>query len=439
MIRDRDRCEVAVIGAGPAGISCAYVLARAGVDVFILERGDYPGAKNVFGGIFYSTEMNKLLPDFYNEAPIERYVSKKRYSMLVDKSEISFHFEPEEFKKPPHNYSFIVKRAVFDRWFAGIAEKEGAGIINNVTVKDLLWDKNRVVGVLSGAGGENALLADVVVCAEGANSLLSQKAELRNRLSMRARSVAVKEVIKLPKKIIEERFNISGLEGAAYEYYGGSVSGMLGTGFVYTNRDSISVGVGVLISELYRRKDSVSPHELLERFKNHPCIYPLVKDGELLEYAAHMIPSDGYKNMPRLYIDGFLLVGDAAGLLNNSFFHEGVNMAMASGVMAAETILKNRKKKRYNAADLSYYKKLLENSFVLDDMKNCRDFLDIMHVNKELINDYPHALKSALVKYFEVSDTPKRVIKKETFKKFIREVNMTKVARSFVSMIRGGI
>jgi len=439
MIVDRDRCEVAIVGAGPAGISCGFVLAKAGVNVVILERGEYPGAKNVFGGIFYSTQMNRLLPDFYKEAPIERYVSKKRYSMLVDNSEISFHFEPEEFKKPPHNYSFIVKRSVFDRWFSSKAEKEGASILNNVTVKDFLWDKDRVVGVLAGTNCENALLADVVVCAEGANSLLTEKAGLRNRLSMRARSVAVKEVIKIPEEAIEERFNITGPEGAAYEYYGGSVSGMLGTGFIYTNRDSISVGVGVLISELYRQKESISPNGLLERFKNHPCIYPFIKGGEVLEYSAHMIPSDGYKNIPSLFIDGLLVAGDAAGLLNNSFFHEGVNMAMASGVMAAETILKNRKKKRYDAASLSYYRKLLEDSFVLDDMKNCRDFLDIMHVNKELINDYPHALKNALVKYFEVSDTPKRVIKKDTFKRFMSEVSITKITKAFMSMIRGGI
>ena len=441
MIADRDRCEVAIIGAGPAGISCAYVLAKAGMDAIVLERGRYPGAKNMFGGIFYSNQMNKLFPNFHKEAPVERYVSKKRYSMLVDNSEIAFNFEPEEFKKPPYNSSFIVKRSVFDGWFARKAEAEGACIINNVNIKDFLWDKDKIAGVISGAGSDNALLADVVICAEGANSLLTQKAGLRNKLSMRARTVALKEVIKMPREVIEERFNLTGDEGAAYEYYGDAVSGMLGTGFIYTNKDSISVGVGVLISEMYRHKNNISSNELLEKFKNHPCIYPLIKGGELLEYSAHMIPTDGYRNIPKLYTDNLLVVGDAAGLLNNSFFHEGVNMAMASGVLAAETILRNRdgNKSCYDAKSLSYYKKLLEGCFVLDDMKNCRDFLDILHTHKELINDYPHALKSALVKYFEVSDTPKRVTKKETFSQLMKEISVRRVSHAFMSMMKGGI
>ena len=391
----------------------------------------------MFGGIFFSSQMNKLLPNFYKQAPVERFVAKRRYSMLMGNSEINFGFEPEEFKKPPYNHSFVVKRSLFDRWFASKAEEQGARLINNVTIRDFLWDENKIIGVIAGSGSENALLADIVVCAEGANSLLSQKAGLRNRLSTRARSIGVKEVIKLSRKVINERFGLKGNEGAAYEYFGDSVSGMLGTGFIYTNRDSLSVGVGVLISELYRQKKPVSPNELLERFKSHPSISSLIKGGQTLEYSAHMIPADGYKNIPRLFTDGLILVGDAAGLLNNSFFHEGINMAMASGIKAAETILKNRREKRYDAKSLKLYQRLLNDSFVLDDMKNCRDFLDIMHIHKEVVNDYPHAFKDALVKYFEVSDIPKRVLKRDVFKELKSRINFVKITKVFVSMMRG--
>ncbi|GAG16850.1 unnamed protein product, partial [marine sediment metagenome] len=85
-LADSEKCEVLIIGAGPAGVSCAYVLAKAGVDVCILERGQYPGAKNMFGGVFFSDQMSELIPDFYSEAPVERFVAKRRYSMLVDGS-----------------------------------------------------------------------------------------------------------------------------------------------------------------------------------------------------------------------------------------------------------------------------------------------------------------------------------------------------------------
>jgi len=86
MAGDTQRCEVIIVGAGPAGVSCGYVLARAGVDVVVLERGQYPGAKNMFGGVFVSDQMSSILPAFYDEAPVERSVAKKRYSLLVDRS-----------------------------------------------------------------------------------------------------------------------------------------------------------------------------------------------------------------------------------------------------------------------------------------------------------------------------------------------------------------
>ena len=440
MNANKDRCEVVIVGAGPAGVSCGYVLAKAGMDVVILERGEYPGAKNMFGGVFFADQMNKMLPGFYDEAPIERFLAKRRYSILVDNSEIALGLELAEFKKPPYNHSFIVKRSLFDKWFASKAEELGATILGGVTVGDFLRKNGRISGVTSGPGEDNTLLADVVVCAEGANSILSEKAGLRNRLSMRARSVAVKEVIALPKDVIDERFRLTDREGAAYEYFGDSVSGMLGNGFIYTNRDSLSVGVGVIISELYGREDRVSPNELLERFKSHPCVAPLLRGGETVEYSAHMIPTDGYKNIPQLYADGILLVGDAAGLVDNSIaHHEGVNLAMASGMMAAETILKNREEGRYDAEALSPYAQALKDSFVLANMRGCRSFLDIMHMHKELINEYPQAIKDALVKFFEVSDVPRKRTKRKVFWELQRRISFTNVAKTFVSLLRSGI
>ena len=434
-----EKCEVVIIGAGPAGISCGYVLAKGGVDVVILERGQYPGAKNMFGGIFYSNQMNKLIPNFYNEAPVERFVAKKHYSMLVDGSEIALSFESEEHKKPPYNHSFIVKRSAFDKWFAQKAREQGATIICGVTVTDFLWDGKKVAGVTTGAGYDNALLADVVVCAEGANSLLSEKAGLRNRLSMRARCIAVKEVIGLGKDVIDERFGLTAREGAAYEYFADVTPGMLGDGFIYTNLDSLSAGVGIVVSEMYGQENPVSPNELLERFKNHPCVKPLIKGGKILEYSAHMIPMDGYKNIPKPYTDGLLLVGDAAGFVNNSVCHEGMNMAMASGMMAAETILKRRKEKRYDARALGLYEWLLKDSFVLKNMKSCRDFIDILRTHKEVTNDYPHLLKDVLTKFFEVGEVPKSVVKSNIFHMLRKRINFVKTAKTFASLLKNGI
>jgi len=435
------KCEVAIVGAGPAGIACGYVLAKAGVDVIILERGEYPGAKNMFGGIFFADQMNKLIPEFYTEAPVERFVAKKHFALLVNDSEVSLNIDSEEYKKPPYNHSYIVRRSLFDKWFAGKAEEQGAKIVCGTAVTDFVWDGKRIVGVTAGSADDpnNVLMADVVVCGEGANSMLSEKAGLRNRLSMRARVVAVKEVIELGKDVINERFGLTAREGAAYEYFADATPGMLGDGFVYTNNDSLNVGVGVVISELYGCKNPPSPNQLLDKFKNHPSIQPLVKGGKTVEYSAHMIPMDGYKNLPRFYTDGLMLVGDAAGFVNNSICHEGVNMAMASGMMAAETILDNREKGIYDAKALRQYERRLKNSFVLQNMKSSKDFIDILRTHKELLNDYPHLIKDVITSYFKVSDVPKSTVKSNIIRMIRSKVNFIKAARTVMALMKGGI
>ena len=435
------KCEVVIIGAGPAGVSCGYVLAKAGVDVVILERGLYPGAKNMFGGIFFSDQMNELIPEFYTEAPVERFVAKKHFALLINNSEVSLNIDSEEHKKPPYNHSYIVRRSIFDKWFAKKAEEQGATIICGTTVTNFVWDGKRIVGVttVSDDDPDNVLMADVVVCAEGANSVLSEKAGLRDRLSMRARVVAVKEVIELGKDVIDERFGLTAREGAAYEYFADATPGLLGDGFIYTNMDSLNVGVGVVISELYGLKNPLSPNQLLDRFKNHPCIQPLIRGGKTLEYSAHMIPMDGYKNLPRFYTDGLMLVGDAAGFVNNSICHEGVNMAMASGIMAAETILGNRQKKLYDSKTLQQYERRLKNSFVLQNMKSTRDFIDILRTHKELLNDYPHLIKDVITSYFKVSGVPKSTVKSNIVRMIRSKVNFIKAARTVMALMKGGI
>jgi len=214
---------------------------------------------------------------------------------------------------------------------------------------------------------------------------------------------------------------------------------MLGDGFIYTNMDSLNVGVGFVISEMYGRENPPTPNQLLDRFKNHPCIQPLVKGGKTLEYSAHMIPMDGYKNLPRFYTHGLMLIGDAAGLINNSICHEGVNMAMASGIMAAETILENRGQKSYDAKALRSYEQRLKHSFVLENMKSSRDFIDTLRTHKELLNDYPHLMKDVITKFFEVGDVPKSTVKRDIIRMIRSRMSFVRAAKTFAAMLKGGI
>ncbi len=432
--------DVIVVGAGLSGTTAALVLARAGLSVIVLERGKYPGAKNLFGGILFSPILNNLIPDFLDHAPIERHIVKRRFVYLTPDTETGFDFKTGRFNQPPYNNTFTVLRAKFDRWFAEQAEKAGAQIYNEVVVDDFLYENGKVAGVKTRGSTEDAydeLRANVVICAEGVNSMLAEKANLRSgksKMSSQNRAASVKEIISLPEGAIEDRFNVSGSEGVAIEYFGDAVKGMIGAGFVYTNKNTVSIGVGCSIDEL--EKNRVTLYDLLDHFKDHLAVKDLIKNGVVLEYSAHMLPEDSYNNMPALVTDGLILVGDAAGLANNSFYHEITNLVMASGVYAAETIIESNKEKNFSKSALSLYKDKLKNSFVLKDMKQYRNFTKFLRENKQFLTTYPQTFCDSIVEYFTITGSPKSKIKKRIIAGILKKINIFKLIVDFLKAVK---
>src|SRR5215467_1486547 len=137
--------EVAVVGAGPAGSAAALTLAREGVQVLLVERGSFPGAKNVFGGRIYSYALKKLFGDSWKDAPIERFVRKEGITFMTSENAFSIEFE----SKDPTG-SFTAKRSKFDKWMAEQAEKAGASLITDSRVDDLIIENGVVKGIVAG-------------------------------------------------------------------------------------------------------------------------------------------------------------------------------------------------------------------------------------------------------------------------------------------------
>lgn len=398
-----ERVDVAIVGAGPGASMAAYLLAKGGLNVMMFERGDYPGSKAMFGGVLYTTVLSKYFPEFPQEGCVERHVIEKRFSMLSESDELALSFKFLDFEPPYYNHSFTALRAVFDRYLATKAEEAGAMLITQTVVDEAIVRDGRVVGVRARReGGE--VLANVVIAADGANSLIAQSAGLRGELPLSV-ILGVKEIVSLPRAVIEDRFALEGGEGAAYEYLGGgAVRGAMGAGFLYTNRDTISVGYGLPLSAL--RTLDVQPDELLNEFKMHPVVRRLLRGTTPEEYSAHLIPEMSPQNLPRFVGDGIVVIGGAAGLVNaNPLFHEGTNMAMASGVLAAQTILEAHKAGDYSAKALEPYAGRLRSSFAWQDYDRYQGLTRMAETHPQFFGKYPYEFAKLARKLFSVLPT----------------------------------
>jgi electron transfer flavoprotein-quinone oxidoreductase len=431
-----DKFDAIIVGAGPSGIASAIVMAQKGLSVVVLERGDQPGSKNLFGGILFTNVLGELIPDFIDSAPLERHIVQRRFSFLNKDGEAALEFRSERYNEPPFNNSFTTIRSKFDRWFAEQAEKAGAEVFPGVVVDDVVREGDKIIGIKARGekeGEYDELYADAVICAEGANSMLAERAGLRKGASLMDnsnRSVAVKEVLKLPREVIEDRFHLEGNEGIAIEYFGDAVNGLVGSGFIYTNKESISVGVGCTIEDY--AKSGIATYDQLDHFKNHPAVRNLIRGGEVVEYMTHMIPEDSYDSLPALTTGGMILVGDSAGFVNTSVYHEVTNMAMASGKLAGEVVCKAKEKGDFSASAMSEYKNRLENSFVLNDMRHYKKSIRFLHDHPQFLNQYPNAAIDFLIDYFSVDGTPKEEVLSKAFKGFKSKVGLAKLAMDMV-------
>ncbi|MCE5333712.1 MAG: FAD-dependent monooxygenase [Desulfobacteraceae bacterium] len=385
-----------VVGAGPAGSTAAMVLAKEGNDVLLIEKGASPGSKNMFGGRMYCHALNRILPNFWEEAPVERAVARETVTFLHGGKAVSLTCRNSDWTKPPY-HSVTLLRAEFDSWLASKAEEAGAELACNIRVDDLLTEDGRVVGIRA---GEDEILADAVIAADGVNSLLAQKAGLAKMFSPGQVSTGMKQVIELPEETIRDRFGLEGNAGAVQLFVGECTGGMPGGGFLYTNKSSVSLGLVVSASALQR--SSVRAPDLMEDFKNNPEILPLIEGGKVAEYSAHLIPEAGLGMMPRIYGDGILVAGDAAGfVLNLGYVIRGMDFAIASGEAAARAVICAKERGDFSGNSLSGYQELLKKSFVLQDLEAYRKVPEFME-NERLYAEYPGLLTSIFTNVFSV-------------------------------------
>ena len=417
--------QAIVVGAGPAGASAALTMARAGLDVALVERGNFPGEKNMFGGLLHRmTSIEEVFPDFWEQAPLERHIAKKGTTFMT--GEASFHVQHEtvNFDRTPYN-GYTVFRPRFDRWLAEEAVKAGATLINRSTVEDVVLQNGRVAGVTI-VGRQGKLSAPVVVAADGVLSFTALKAGLRRpQFSPDQMAVGVKALFAMPKEMIDDRFGLVRDQGFANEYVG-CTGGVRGGGFLYTNYDTVSVGIVVHISSL--RDSGKTPYDLLNSFLAQPQFTKLLKGARLMEYSAHVIPEGGYAMIPELHGDGIMVAGDAAAFCNATGVNlEGINLASHSGILAARTAIDAHEQKDFSRKTLKRYRERLERSWVMQDLKGFKNAPKMLHIER-IYNEYPELVCSMMEHIYRIDGTPKTSIPKLMLREAKEKIGLKNIA-----------
>ncbi|MDR1159939.1 MAG: FAD-dependent oxidoreductase [Syntrophomonadaceae bacterium] len=423
--------DVIVVGAGLSGLAAAYTIAKEGLEVLVLERGEYPGAKNVTGGRLYLNPIRNMFADLLAEAPFERYIANEDVCIMDEDRSVSVRYSGSELAERPYS-SYSILRSNFDKWLGRKCERQGAMLVTKSRADEIIMDNGRVIGVRT--GGEE-LLADIVIAADGVLSFTAQKAGLRQPFQAANFAVGCKEVIEMPRERLEAIFNLEEDEGLARLYMGAVTKGKFGGGFLYTNKESVSLGLVVGIEGLTAEMPRLEIHKIMEDFKQRPEVAKLIKNGESVEYSAHVIPEGGVKSMGKLYGAGILVAGDAAGFsMNIGITVRGMEYALASGYYAAQAAIRAKKNEDYSEDSLAFYKKLLDDSFVMKDFNSFKESLSILE-NPRLFTYYPHLLGNIMKDLYAVPDGAKAKIY-PTIRKHLSNKNLMGIGKDAWRMMK---
>ncbi|MBZ5502638.1 MAG: NAD(P)/FAD-dependent oxidoreductase, partial [Acidobacteriia bacterium] len=383
--REQLEADVLIIGAGPGGLSCALHLANlieqhtqakkspalSAENIYVLEKGREIGAHQLSGAILDPRALRELVPDFEKTAPLDTPVTGDGVYYLTEGGALKFPITP-----PPlaNHGNYVVSLNKLVKWLGGLVEKKGINLFTQFAGKELLYDKNGIAGVLTedkGLGKDGKpkdnftpgyeLRAKVTVLAEGPRGSLTK--DLVSRLKLdglnpQIYGTGIKELWEVQPGRIETGYVAHTLGWPlSSKVYGGA--------WIYGMRDN-RVSLGMIVGLDYQNP-LFDPHESFQKFKTHPFVKKILEGGKLVRYGAKTVPYGGWYSMPQSYVDGGLIIGDSASLLNSQRL-KGIHTAIKSGMLAAETIYEALCAGDTSAATLGKHRERIDQSWLKKEL-----------------------------------------------------------------------
>lgn len=321
--------------------------------------------------------LRELVNEFEKSAPLDCRVAQDAAYFLTSRRAWRLPVTPKPLRNRG-NYVVSINKLV--KWLGGLVEAAGINVFTQFAGARLLVEGQGIKGVITDDKGLDRngkpkpnfapgyeIRSKITVLAEGARGSLTKNLVnqfILDGVNPQIYAVGIKELWEVHSKRISPGQVVHTLGWPLHsKFFGG--------GWLYGMRDN-RASLGLVVGLEYE-DPLFDAHAAFQKFKTHAFVRRILEGGRLVRYGAKTLPEGGWYSMPRPYVDGALIIGDSASLVNSQRL-KGIHIAIKSGMLAAETIFESLVSRDYSSQFLARYSEKIDSSWIKDELWPIRNF-----------------------------------------------------------------